>query len=183
MSEAKKILIKHMQEDNAKMIGKINKDRIERVADAWMNDKSNSKHRFDVINDYFPNSNKLLDMASGTGTFGFYALLHGYDAYGIDPEQWKHNFLKLKAKEYNYPKEWLSKFVIGYGEFLPFEDGVFDFVSSYQTLEHVKDPSKCINEMIRVVKSGGGLILGVLIIEVHVKDIIQLHGYPFSQDF
>jgi len=146
--------LKSKLKDDMQLIGKIDDNEIERVADAWMNDQTNSHHRFEVIK-AFKNTNKILDMASGAGTFVFYGLLNGYDVYGIDPEVWKHEFNFLKAKQFGYPEEWNNKFSIGVGESLPYQDNEFDFVSTYQTLEHVQDVKKCLKEIVRVTKNGG----------------------------
>jgi ubiquinone/menaquinone biosynthesis C-methylase UbiE len=156
MSKAKDFLKERMRED-FKLIGDVDEKILENVAQAWMNDKINSKHRYDFIKKQMPQAEKFLDMASGAGTFVYYGLLNGYDVQGIDPEEWKDEFNKLKAEEYNYPKEWQDKFINGYGEDLPFETNSFDLVSSYQTLEHVQDVKQCIVEMCRVVKNGGGI--------------------------
>jgi SAM-dependent methyltransferase len=42
---------------------------------------------------------------------------------------------------------------------LPFRDGVFDAVVNIQVLEHIREPHTCVNEMARVLKPGGQLIL------------------------
>ncbi len=138
MIKAKEFLIQKLIEEY-RDIGKLTPSDIEflhRVAEAFMNDRENSKHRFDIIIKYMPQAHKILDMASGAGTSGFYGLLNGYDCYGIDPSNWKFEFLQMKINEYNYPKEWINKFTLGYGESMPYRDSEFDFVSSYQTLEH-----------------------------------------------
>ncbi len=159
MSKAKDFLKSKMIED-FKLIGKpehLNQDDLEHVASTWMDDKNNSKHRFDVIKKELPEAHKILDMAAGAGTFVFYGLLNGYDCYGIDPEDWKFEFNSMKIEENNYPQNWIEKFQKGYGEKLPYENNSFDLVSSYQTLEHVQDIKKCLSEMCRVVKMGGGI--------------------------
>lgn len=78
------------------------------TADAWMNDKSNSRWRYELIKEFFniDKDSKILDMASGCGTFVFYGLLNGYDVYGIEPEKWKNKFNKMKISLYNYPESW-----------------------------------------------------------------------------
>lgn len=157
MSEAKLFLLNNIKKDIKEAIGVINEKEIKNVADAWMNDESNSKHRFKIIEKYLPKSKKILDMASGAGTFVYFGLLNGYEVYGIEPEQWKHIFNKMKAAEYGYPKEWQNNFIESIGETLPFKDNYFDVSSSYQTLEHVQDPKKCISEMVRVTKNEGGI--------------------------
>lgn len=131
------------------------------VADSWMNDQSNSKRRYELIKEFFKldNDTKILDMASGCGTFVFYGLLNGYDAYGIEPERWKNKFNEMKIDLYNYPKSWRGKFAEAFGESLPFKDECFDVVSSYQTLEHVSDVKSCLKEMLRVTRKNGMILL------------------------
>lgn len=48
--------------------------------------------------------------------------------------------------------------VIGDVMNLPFQDDTFDCVVCLETLEHVKDPFKALNEIHRVLKSGGKFI-------------------------
>jgi SAM-dependent methyltransferase len=128
------------------------------TADAWMNDKSNSRWRYELIKEFFniDRDSKILDMASGCGTFVFYGLLNGYDVYGIEPEKWKNKFNKMKIRLYSYPESWDGRFIEAFGEALPFKDESFDVVSSYQTLEHVSNVKACVKEMLRVVRRGGG---------------------------
>jgi SAM-dependent methyltransferase len=61
--------------------------------------------------------------------------------------------------------------VIGVGEALPFVDGTFDAVLSIAVLEHVRDPFRCANEIIRVLKPGGDLFCAVPFLQ-------PMHGYP-----
>lgn len=42
---------------------------------------------------------------------------------------------------------------------LPFDDGSFDAVVSFQVLEHLRDPSACVREMARVLRPGGRVVL------------------------
>jgi ubiquinone/menaquinone biosynthesis C-methylase UbiE len=129
----------------------------EQTVNAWMDDAHNSKHRFDTIKKYLPEARRVLDMASGCGSAVFYGLLNGYDMRGVDPEAWKHTFNAMKAAEYGYPQEWLTRFHVGVGESLPYPDDHFDCATSYQTLEHVQDVQKALTEMLRVTRAGGGL--------------------------
>ncbi len=61
--------------------------------------------------------------------------------------------------------------VVGVGEYLPFQDNVFDAVFSVAVLEHVRDPFKCAAEISRVLKPGGKLLCCVPFLQ-------PLHGYP-----
>ena len=58
----------------------------------------------------------------------------------------------MKADVYGYPNEWKARFIKAVGERLPFPNESFDFVYSYQTLEHVQDVEQCLAEMIRVAR-------------------------------
>jgi SAM-dependent methyltransferase len=61
--------------------------------------------------------------------------------------------------------------VIGLGESLPFDDGVFDAVISVAVLEHVRDPFACAAEISRVLKPNGRLVCSV-------PFLVPLHGFP-----
>lgn len=156
---AREYLKAQVQEDNFRFFGGTSDEEIEQIVDNWMNDQSRSANVFNTINTILPSANKILDMASGCGTGVFYGLLNGFDMWGIDPEEWKHVFIRKKAEEHGYPEEWLDRFYKGVGENLPFSDSSFDCVMSWYTLEHVQDLKACIKEMIRVTKPGGGVYI------------------------
>jgi SAM-dependent methyltransferase len=54
-------------------------------------------------------------------------------------------------------------------EKLPYLSNIFDLVLSHEVLEHVQDDQQAVNEMIRVLKPGGRLIL-----------FVPNRGYPFE---
>lgn len=156
-SPARAYLRERLEHEYATYFGLPPSQFFEQTVKAWMDDANNSKHRFDTIKKYLPNAKRVLDMASGCGSAVFYGLLNGYDMRGVDPEEWKHTFNAMKAKEYGYPQEWLTYFHQGVGESLPYPDDHFDCATSYQTLEHVQDVQKALSEMLRVTRAGGGL--------------------------
>jgi len=57
------------------------------------------------------------------------------------------------------------------GEILPFVDNSIDGIISIAVLEHVKDPFRCADEMIRVLKPGGKLYCVVPFLQ-------PMHAYP-----
>ena len=69
------------------------------------------------------------------------------------------------------PVAYDSTDVVGVGENLPFEDGVFDAVFSLNVLEHVRDPFCCAREIARVLKPNGKLYCVVPFMSPY-------HGYP-----
>jgi SAM-dependent methyltransferase len=61
--------------------------------------------------------------------------------------------------------------VLGAGEELPFRDASFDAVISIAVLEHVRNPFRCADEIVRVLKPGGRLICCAPFLQPY-------HGYP-----
>ena len=59
--------------------------------------------------------------------------------------------------------------ICGAGEFLPLPDESMDLVFSHEVLEHVQDDEKAIQEIVRVLKVGGRLVL-----------FCPNRGYPFE---
>lgn len=57
------------------------------------------------------------------------------------------------------------------GRRLPFSDGSFDAVVSFNTLEHLADDQLALNEMVRVLRSGGR-------IHVIVPFLYRVHAHP-----
>ena len=55
------------------------------------------------------------------------------------------------------------------GENLPLPDASFDFILSHEVLEHVQDDRKCVEEMVRVLASGGRMAV-----------FTPNRGYPFE---
>lgn len=56
-------------------------------------------------------------------------------------------------------REALSTVVLGNAERLPFADESFDLVTCSETLEQVETPARAVQEMARVLKPGGRLLL------------------------
>lgn len=111
------------------------------------------------LNGVVPGHQKILDMAAGCGQFVFRALKQGYDCYGIEPEEWKLDFIRKKAQVFGYPTDWPNRIIAGIGEDMPYFDNSFDCITSYQTLEHVQNPLKVISEMVRITKPGGLILI------------------------
>lgn len=57
----------------------------------------------------------------------------------------------------------------GAGEHLPFPENSFDLVLSHEVLEHVEDDRKALEEIVRILRPGGRLVL-----------FVPNRGYPFE---
>ena len=102
---------------------------------------------------------RILDLAAGYGHFVHRAVERGYDCFGVEPDQFVVSFAKERFAALGLPLSYSERIVAGVGEDIPFGDGAFHFVVSYQTLEHVKYPYKVLAEMIRVARVGGGVYI------------------------
>lgn len=70
-------------------------------------------------------------------------------------------YLRMEGKNHK------MKYVKAGSESIPFDDNYFDFVSSFNSLDHVDSLELSIKEIIRVVKPGGYFLL-----------IADIHSYP-----
>jgi SAM-dependent methyltransferase len=55
------------------------------------------------------------------------------------------------------------------GEYLPFPDNAFELILSHEVLEHVQDDQGAVDEMVRVLRSGGRMLI-----------FVPNRGYPFE---
>jgi len=159
MIEAKAFLKKNLEKEAEIYFGIKDPDWIDQVTNNWFDDENNYDGRWNVIKERASVKNKVLDLAAGCGTFVLYGLLNGYDVWGVEPEEWKREYFRKKVLASNYPAAFQNHIVCGIGESLPFTSESFDLVTTYQTLEHVRDVKMCIREMLRVLKPGGILYI------------------------
>lgn len=111
---------------------------------------------------------KVLDI--GCGPRGSLEWAEDADAYGLDPLA--THYQKLGANKHR------MKYTMGSSERVPFETAYFDFVSSFNSLDHVEDLSKSVQEIIRVTKPGGYFLL---IADIHQNPTI-CEPSPFGWD-
>ncbi len=104
------------------------------------------------------NGNLLVD-GCGVGMYLHHLSPDFAHAVGLDIE-----FERLQEAQALEPKV-----VNGVGEDLPFPTNSFDLVLSHEVLEHVQDDQATINEIVRILKPGGRLVL-----------FCPNRGYPFE---
>jgi ubiquinone/menaquinone biosynthesis C-methylase UbiE len=159
LNEAREFLKRHLQQETATYFGRNDPVWLEQTTQNWFDEDRGSDGRWLVIKSRLPKVGRVLDMAAGCGTFLLSGLKQEHDVWGVEPEPWKRQYFKMKVAASQFPPGFGHRLIAGVGEFLPFCDQSFDLVTSYQTLEHVRDVAACLREMVRVLKPGGILYL------------------------
>jgi SAM-dependent methyltransferase len=158
--ELEAFLRKHIRDDYANIYGVDDHAEVESVTRRWFDETVDYSGRWTVIEDKRRGApGRVLDMAAGCGTFVLNGLRRTHDIWGVEPEEWKREFFRQKLALGEYPAEHRDRIVDGIGESLPFPSATFDVVTTFQTLEHVRDVAQCIREMLRVLKPGGALYI------------------------
>lgn len=101
---------------------------------------------------------RALDVGCGTGNYTLSLATRGAKAVGVDPAPAMLAIATRKAREAGLP----ARFAQAIAENLPFPAGSFDLVVSVTTLEFVVSPEAAVAEMVRVLRPGGRLVVGVL---------------------
>lgn len=124
-------------------------DRFYKRYDAWY-DRNISVYLSELIaiKKVLPKKSKGLEIGVGTGRF---AVPLGITT-GIDPSK---NMIKIARQRG-------IKARLGLGERLPFRNYTFDYVAIIITICFVQEPLKVLEETKRVLKKGGGIIIGII---------------------
>src|SRR4030042_1060022 len=99
-----------------------------------------------------------LDVSCGTGNYANALAARKATVVAVDSSRKMLEIAQLKAG-----REQLSiDFRLGTAGDLPFASGSFNFVDSILMLEFTPSPQKTLSEMLRVLKTGGRIVIGVL---------------------
>ncbi|MBU2045011.1 MAG: class I SAM-dependent methyltransferase [Candidatus Omnitrophica bacterium] len=115
------------------------------------------KEREFIIAKAQPLYGDILEAGTGKGHFAFSLARQGYKFTTFDISEEEQNFAKLTLKYFDLDS--FVEFKIENGETLSFEDGIFDIIFSINTLHHLINPYKVIDEIIRVLSFEGKIIL------------------------
>jgi ubiquinone/menaquinone biosynthesis C-methylase UbiE len=102
---------------------------------------------------------KALDEGCGTAQYTISLAMLGFNVVGIDFSSKLLKIAKEKVKKYKVSRK--CSFVLGDIRKLPFRDSSFDAVLSAGIIEHVPETEKCIQQINRVLKPNGYLIIHV----------------------
>ncbi len=108
-------------------------------------------------NDYYSkfveyDSDRILDLGSGDGVFSAPLVRKAKEIYCVDPSYVALKRVIMRNKSNMYP-------INASGESLPFPNNFFDYVLFIFVIEHIADPQHILNEIRRVLKPNGHLIV------------------------
>lgn len=119
-------------------------------------------YREDVVMDLLDKGDKFLDIGSGEGNLVFKALSKFRSVFGTDIATTRLKRAEKKANKLNPGFKKRVKFVFGdVDNKLPFAANKFDAITMVATFEHFFDPYHVIEEVGRILKPGGQLVIQV----------------------
>jgi ubiquinone/menaquinone biosynthesis C-methylase UbiE len=99
---------------------------------------------------YMKSGKRVLDVGCGTGKGVDFLVKMGVDCYGIDISK----VAVKKAAEKAHGRVFMASITE-----IPFRENTFDVVGCHWVLEHVEDVDKALNEMVRVTKVNGFVVI------------------------
>ncbi|MBM2839080.1 MAG: ubiquinone biosynthesis protein UbiE [Deltaproteobacteria bacterium] len=131
--------------------------------DAWyktslgaLSDKLEKELVFSLIE--IKHGDAVLDAGCGTGNYTIELAKRGADVVGIDSSEEMLDWARVKDQKAGTKASFQAADALN----LPFPDSSFDAVMSNGLLCFLKEPEKALIEMLRVLKPGGRLVVGVL---------------------
>jgi len=101
---------------------------------------------------------RILDVGCGTGNFSLKLARLGCSVTGIDISEKMLTFAREKAQKEQLPVEFMPMDASD----LEFPEEAFDAVVSIVVLEFMQNQQKTLDEMFRVLKKGGKLLVGTI---------------------
>lgn len=149
--EAKKYFTKHYPLASEK--------EIEKQVEDWLNKISSGKSlvNFFIERVGHVDNKKVLDVGFGSGGIAIAFNRAGAVVFGVDIDQELKNIAERNIAANNA----LAELKIYNGTELPYSDNSFDYLTCFSVLEHVSFPEKLLNEMLRVLKPGGRILLSL----------------------
>ena len=111
------------------------------------------------MNERFERGRRVLVVGGGTGAEFMVFARRGCDVDAVEPNPEAVAIAQEKARLEGIDP---NRFRRGVAESLPFPDGHFDFVCCHSVLEHVQDVRRSVEEMIRVTKPFGRVLIATV---------------------
>ncbi|TFG67220.1 MAG: class I SAM-dependent methyltransferase, partial [Anaerolineales bacterium] len=114
--------------------------------------RAGQERRLNLLLQYVPLCDmRILDVGCGVGMYTSAFRRYSSHVYGIEIEHER----ACAARQHT------TGVVVSPGEKLPFADHVYDVVFSHEVLEHVEDDRLCMQEMVRITRPGGHIVIFV----------------------
>ncbi|MDD5562045.1 MAG: class I SAM-dependent methyltransferase [Candidatus Omnitrophica bacterium] len=133
------------------------------------------KERAFILEKAQPLYGDILEAGTGKGHFTLELAKAGYSFTTFDISETEQAFAKLNLRYFGLDKQ--VDFRIQNGESLSFKDKSFDVIFSVNTLHHLTNPYKVIDEFLRVLSFEGKLVLSdftqeglVLMNKIHASE-------------
>jgi SAM-dependent methyltransferase len=108
----------------------------------------NLKRKLRIIEKFHKGEGLLMDVGAGTGDFIRYAQIHGWEAYGVEPND--------HARELAHQKG-----VSVYKSLSAQQKPIYDVVSFWHVFEHLRNLEGSVEEISAALKPGGYLVIAV----------------------
>jgi 2-polyprenyl-3-methyl-5-hydroxy-6-metoxy-1,4-benzoquinol methylase len=109
-----------------------------------------------VLRDLHLEKARVIDVGCGSGVFSKLAASINCQVIGVDISKKAINILKKRYKNNNR-----LRFLSGTAEKIPLQKDSADVVFCFEVLEHLVDPSVCLNEINRILRKGGIALVSV----------------------
>lgn len=94
----------------------------------------------------------VADIGAGTGNYSYELAMHGYEVYAVEPS----SVMLEQAKQHPH-LHWLQ----GTAEEIPLAEGAVEGIACTLAVHHFRDLRRSFREMVRVVRTGGPVVLFV----------------------
>jgi len=115
------------------------------------------KERVFIIKQAEPIQGNILEAGTGKGHFALELAKAGYRFTTFDISKTEQDFAKLNLKYFGLDQHVV--FLIENGESLSFKDKSFDIIFSINTVHHLVNPYKVLDELIRLLTFKGKIVL------------------------
>ncbi|MFA5363283.1 MAG: class I SAM-dependent methyltransferase [Candidatus Omnitrophota bacterium] len=115
------------------------------------------KERAFILEKARPLYGTILEAGTGKGHFALELAKAGYSFTTFDISETEQAFAKLNLRYFGLDKQ--VDFRVENGETLSFQERSFDVIFSVNTLHHLTNPYKVIDELVRVLSFEGKLVL------------------------
>ena len=121
---------------------------------------------------------RVLDIGSGRGSLAFVLARHGLQVIGVDIDRESLQEARLRAAHASVQVRGRIRFMFGDALSLPFSNGRFDGVFSFDSLHHLSDCPGAVDEMLRVCNPTGVIAIADLNREGlrAVKEVMARYG-------